>query len=40
MLGTIILVVLGLLVGWNTTQPALIKGLTDKLKKQLAKLRK
>jgi hypothetical protein len=36
MLGTIVLVLVGLLIGWNTTQPAVIAStlgkLTDKVK--------
>ena len=28
----IVSVLVGLLVGWNTTQPALVKGLVDKVK--------
>lgn len=32
MLSSILLVVVGLLIGWNTTQPAVLAGLVAKVK--------
>ncbi len=32
MLGTIVLVLIGVLIGWNTTQPAVIASTLGKLK--------
>lgn len=37
MVCVIVSVLVGLLVGWNTTQPAVVKGLVDKVKGLLGK---
>jgi hypothetical protein len=37
MLSTVLLVVVGLLIGWNTTQPAVIANLIAKAKDLLGK---
>lgn len=37
MLSTILLVLVGLLIGWNTTQPAVIANLVAKAKSLLGK---
>jgi hypothetical protein len=38
MLGTIVLVLVGLLIGWNTTQPAVIASTLGKLKDKVKTL--
>ena len=38
MLGTIVLVLVGLLIGWNTTQPAVIASTLGKLKDKVKSL--
>lgn len=38
MLGTIVLVLVGVLIGWNTTQPALIASTLGKIKDKVKSL--
>ena len=38
MLGTIVLVLVGLLIGWNTTQPAVVASTLGKLKDKVKSL--
>lgn len=38
MLGTIVLVLVGVLIGWNTTQPAVIASTLGKLKDKVKSL--
>jgi hypothetical protein len=38
MLGTIVLVLIGVLIGWNTTQPAVIASTLGKLKDKVKTL--